>query len=441
VPGDLRTTPAAPAASVRGLEPARIVLPNGATLLAKTTTTTPAVSINLGVRAGSACDPAGRPGTAWLLSRVIDRGTATRSAADIAEQLDSRGVTLTISVTRHLFTLACRCLSEDFEPVLALLADILTSPSIPAGELAIRKDEVITSIRQDDDSPMVRASEALMECLYPHRHPYGRRTKGSIAIVESLTTGDLLALHGARVAANELTAVIVGDVEPPRIADAVSRAFGDWRRPPPPPLTIPPAAPPPSRQRLVVPMMNKAQADIAYGFVTIARNDPEYYACWLMNNVFGQYSIGGRLGDSIRERQGMAYYVSSSLDANVGPGPLAIRAGVNPANVDRAVASIDEEIARLIRDGVTAKELDDSRKFLIGSIPRALETNAAIATFLQTEEFFGLGLDYDVRLPGLLGAVTLDQVNAAARRLLDPDRASVVIAGPYGDRQGRSEGG
>jgi zinc protease len=153
-----------------------------------------------------------------------------------------------------------------------------------------------------------------------------------------------------------------------------------------------------------------------------------------MNNVFGQYSIGGRLGDSIRERQGMAYYVSSSLDANVGPGPLVIRAGVNPANVDRAVASIDAEIVRLIRDGLTQKELDDSRRYLIGSIPRALETNAAIANFLQTEEFFGLGLDYDARLPDLLTAVTLDQANAAARRALDPDRATLVIAGPYEDR-------
>ncbi len=100
-------------------------------------------------------------------------------------------------------------------------------------------------------------------------------------------------------------------------------------------------------------------------------------------------------------------------------------------DVDRATASIDEEVTSLVRDGVTQKELDDSRRYLIGSIPRALETNAAIANFLQTEEFFGLGLDYDARLPDLLTAVTLDEANATARRALDPDRATVVIAGPY----------
>ena len=110
-----------------------------------------------------------------------------------------------------------------------------------------------------------------------------------------------------------------------------------------------------------------------------------------------------------------------------------VRAGVSPANVDRAVASIDEEVARLAGEGVTEKELDESRRFLIGSIPRALETNAAIANFLQNAEFFELGLDYDVRLPELLRAVTVDEVNAAARHAVAVDRATIVIAGPYRD--------
>jgi len=404
------------------------------TLLVKETTTTPAVTINVAVRAGSAADPVGFPGTTWLLSRVIDRGTATRSAGDIAEELDSRGITLSIHITRHLFSIACTCLSDDFEPVLALVGEIVMFPSLPEEEIATRKGEVITSIRQDDDNPAVKASESLMSLLYPGGHPYGRRTKGSIAVIESLTREQLLRLHADRFAPSEVTAVVVGDVKTARVQEVTGHLFGGWQKPAPPPIALPPSQPVTERRRVVIPMMNKAQADIAYGFVTIQRNDPDYYAFWLMNNAFGQYAIGGRLGDSIRERQGMAYYVSSALDANVAAGPLVIRAGVSPANVDRAVASIDEEVVRLLRDGLTAKELDESRRYLIGSIPRALETNAAIASFLQTEEFFGLGLDYDRRLPALLGAVTLEDANAAARRALDPDRATMVIAGPYEDR-------
>jgi zinc protease len=411
------------------------VLENDAVLLTKPTHTTPAVTINLVVRAGSIADPAGLPGATWLLSRVLDRGTATRSAADIAEELDSRGITLTITVTRHLFSLVCNCLTDDFEPVLARLGDILMSPTLPDEEIATRKGEVITSIRQDEDNPAVRAAESLMALLYPAGHPYGRRTKGSIEIVESLRREQLLTLHADRFAPSELTAVVVGDVEATRVKDVATSVFGAWRKPVPVPLQLPPVKPAVARERLVIPMMNKSQADIAYGFVTMTRRDPAYYAFWLMNNAFGQYSIGGRLGDNMRERQGMAYYVSSALDANIAEGPLVIRAGVSPSNVDRAVAAIDEEVARLVSDGVTAKELDESRRYLVGSIPRALETNEAIASFLQTAEFFDLGLDYDQRLPVLLGAVTLDDVNTAARRFLSPDRATVVIAGPYADAQ------
>jgi zinc protease len=127
----------------------------------------------------------------------------------------------------------------------------------------------------------------------------------------------------------------------------------------------------------------------------------------------------------------MAYHVSSALEAQIIEGPLLIRAGVSPENVDRAIASIDEELTRLRSEGLTERELTESRSFLIGSMPRTLETNAGIANFLQRSEVFGLGLDFDVRVQDLLRAVTLDDVNAAARRAVDPDRASIVVAGPY----------
>jgi zinc protease len=413
-----------------GLSPARTTLDNGVVLLAKETHTTPAVTISLAVRAGSVCDRPDAPGATFLLSRIMDRGTTSRSAEAIAEELDGRGITVTITVTRHIFSLVCTCLAEDFEAVFELLGDVLMAPTLPDAELAKRKGEVITAIRQDEDNPAVRATEALMALLYPDGHPYGRRTKGRVETVERLTRHELAALHG-RFGPTELSVVVVGEVAAGRVHDVTERVFGEWRTPAPLPVVVPRVAPATGRRRLVIPMMNKAQTDISYGFTTIARADPDYYACWLMNHVLGQYSMSGRLGASIRERQGMAYYVYSTLDANVVEGPLVVRAGVSPANVDRTIHSIDHEIRSAGTGGVTAEELEDSRRYLVYAIPRALETNAGIANFLQTSEFFGLGLDYDVRLPGLLGAVTLEEVRDVARRFLDPDRAAVVIAGPY----------
>jgi zinc protease len=410
-----------------------VQLPNGATVVAKETRKTPAVSINVAIRAGSICDPADAPGATYVLSRVIDRGTATRSAEQIADELDGRGVSLTISVTRHLFTLVCTCLAEDFESVLTLVGEIVMAPSVPNDELAVRKGEVVTALRQDEDNPAVRAMERLMTLLYGADHPYGRRSKGTIESVEGLTRSHLLELHHAHFVPAELTAVIVGDVEATRMVDVASSVFGSWTRKPAPMMPLPPAPRASERRRITIPMMNKSQAEIAYGFTTITRDDPQYYVFSLMNNVFGQYALGGRLGDNIRERQGMAYHVSSTFDANILPGPLVIRAGVNAANVDKAIRSIDEEVNALRHPGVTLKELAESRQYLIGAMPRQLETNAGIAQFLQTAAFFNLGLDYDVRLPELLGTVTVEEVHQIAATYLNSDRATIVVAGPYSD--------
>jgi zinc protease len=415
----------------QGLAPSRETLANGAVVIAKETHTTPAVTISVMLRAGSICDPPSRIGLAHFLSRVVDRGTETRSADDIAEALDGRGVSLMVVATRHHLALACTCLSEDFEPMLDLIGDLCMHPTFPDEEVGTRRGEIVTSIRQDEDNPAVMATEGLMGLLYPGGHPYGRRTRGTVEIVDAITRPDLQAFHRETFTPSSLSLVVVGDVATAQASEQAARVFGGWPGRPSPDSAVPTPPAATARRRLVVPMMNKVQADIAYGFVTIARADPSYYAFLVMNNVLGQYALGGRLGDSIRERQGMAYYVFSAFEANVGQGPLVIRAGVDPRNVDRTVASIDDELRRLAADGVTPRELTESKQYLVGSMPRTLETDAGIAAFLQSVESFGLGLDYDLRLPQLINDVTLEEVNAVARRYLVPDRAVLAIAGPY----------
>jgi zinc protease len=424
-----------------GLSPVRQQLPNGAVVLAQQTATHPAVTVFLSLHAGSLYDPPEQAGLAYFVSRVIDRGTERRTADALAEELDGRGVTLNTSVARHLFTVSFTCLAEDLDALLDLAADVICRPTFPEIEVATRRGEVITAIRQDDDNPSSVATETLFERLYRDGHPYGRRTKGSIEIVERIDRAALARFHADRFRPNGLLAVLVGDVEPARAIASTARAFGEWNTPPAAKV-VPPSAPPATRRELeAVRMPGKSQSDIAYGFIGVSRLDPDYYATVLLNNVLGQYGLGGRLGDSIRERQGMAYYAFSSFEGNVAEGPLLVRAGVAPENVDRTLASIDAEIARIVADGVTSAELEDSQRYLIGSMPRMLETNGGIASFLQSVEFFDLGLDFDRRLPGLLDGVTVGDVNRAAVRLLDPARATIVVAGPPspaggGDRPG-----
>ena len=417
-----------------GLNPKRVVLPNNITVIAKANHTSPTVSLLVGVRTGGYADPPDRDGTAALCARVLDRGTSKRSADVIADDLDGRGASLSVIAGRHQMALAATCLADDFDPVLLLVADIAQHPAFKDSEIATRKETLITSIRQDEDNPATVAGDAFAQALYG-AHPYARKVRGTVAAIEAIRRQDLVRFHQKGFDPSIMTVVVVGDIVEELAIAAITKLFGDWASAAPagskPALTVPDPLRPAARQLVSVPMMNKSQADVVYGFVGVKRSDPDYIAMSVMNNALGQYAIGGKLGDSIRERQGMAYYVYSSLDATFGAGPFSIRAGVAAANVERTVASIDEELGAVVKNGFTAQEIDESKSYMIGSLPRQLETNAAIASFLLNVETFGLGLDYDQRLPGLIGAVTRDAADLAARRLLNPATATIAVAGPW----------
>jgi zinc protease len=417
-------------AAERGLSPVRRVLASGAVAIVQETSTTPAVTINATVRAGGVHEPSSQPGLAYLLGRVLDRGTESRSADVLAEELDDRGVSLRVTTSRHATVVGCTCLSEDFDRVLAIVLDIVRRPLFPEHEFAKRQVECLSAIRQDEDNPSVRAVEALFELLYGATHPYGRRAKGSVESVQRITRQDLVAFHASRFQPVALSLAVVGHVTPGHALTRAEIELDGWSGSALDEPSLPPPAAALARRQLRIDLPGKSQSEIAYGFTAISRLDPRYDAYFVMNNILGQFGLGGRLADNIRERQGMAYYAFSAFDPSVGVGPLIVRAGVDPENVARALDAIDQEVRAMGTDGATAEELAQTKQFLIGSIPRTLETNSGIASFLQSEEQFGLGLDYDRRLADDIRAVTLEQVREAAAELLHADRAAVAVAGP-----------
>jgi zinc protease len=418
------------------LNPKRVVLDNGITVIAKANHTSPTVSLLVGVRTGAYSDPPDREGTAALCARVLDRGTAKRSADVIADDLDGRGASLSVIAGRHQTALAATCLADDFEPVLSLVADVARHPAFADNEIATRRETLITAIRQEEDNPATMAGDAFVQALYGN-HPYARKVRGNVAAIEAIRRQDLVRFHQKGFDPPLITIVVVGDIVEDLAIGAIKKLFGDWAAlaspagDKPATLNVPEPVVPTARKLVSVPMMNKSQADVVYGFIGVKRADPDFAAISVMNNALGQYAIGGKLGDSIRERQGMAYYVYSTLDATFGTGPFLIRAGVNAANVERTIASIDEELNAVLKHGFTPQEIEESKSYMVGSLPRQLETNAAIAAFLLNAETFGLGLDYDERLPALINAVTKDAADAAARRLLNPEKATVAVAGPW----------
>ena len=407
-----------------GLSPVRVSLDNGAVVIVQRASATPAVSINATFLAGGIHEPDDLTGLAYLTGRVIDRGTERRTADEIAGELDQRGVSLRIGTTRHTMTLSCTCLAEDFEDVLAIVMDVARRPTFPEEELAKRRAESMTALRQDEDNLAVRAVERFQNCL-PARDILddGQRTSkrsiGSIVVRLQISHRPTSALGAS--------ARRVGDVEP----SIVDCAAMEIRRRPFPPAG-PLIAPPPASRAV-----RRGRASTCREGPTTSRMasyhqtlDPRYYGYWMMNNILGQFGLGGRLADNIRERQGMAYYAFSSFDPTVGEGPLVVRAGVDPKNVERAIEAIDSEVRQLGERGPTALEVEETRAYLIGSIPRLLETNYSIAEFLQSCEQFGFGLDYDRRLPALLESVTMDEIRSPAVEVLCPERAAIAIAGP-----------
>ena len=404
-------------------------LDSGAMVVARRHTMTPAVTFMFSFDAGSSFDPPGAPGLSALTARMIDRGTPTETAADLAEEIERCGASVEVSSNRQAITFTATCLVDDFEAMLDLAARMARTPAFPEDQLELRRRETLTRLAQDDENTASRAGARFFERLYGASHPYARPPRGTVASIERMTRRDLERFHQTCVSPARLAIAVVGDVDARESCERVARVFGSWQSSAPPPGPLPRPAPPEARDISAIEVPGKAQSDIAYGFLGPGRLDPGYYAFWIMNTVLGQYGMGGRLGENIRERQGMAYYASSSYDAHRIQGPLLVRAGVDPANVDRTVAAIDFEIERIAREGVTADEHANAARYLAGSIPRMLETNAGVAQFLIGVEQFGLGDDFDRRLPGLLSAVTRDEVSAAAAAL-DPSRAVIAVAGP-----------
>jgi len=245
-----------------GLSPVRQTLANGATVIVQEASATPAVSVNATFRAGSFDDPPDLPGVASFTSRVIDRGTQVRNADAIAEELDKRGVSLRIGTTRHAVTFSSTCLAEDFDAVLDLMVDVARSPVFPETELAKRRAECITFLRQNEDNPSIRAGEALSELLYGPAHPYGRPTRGTVATLERIDRSALVEFHARAIRPAVLTLVVVGDVGASRTLDRAGELLETWSGAPERPVVVPPPAVPAHRRLREIPMPGKSQTDV-----------------------------------------------------------------------------------------------------------------------------------------------------------------------------------
>ncbi|HPD15041.1 MAG TPA: pitrilysin family protein [Planctomycetota bacterium] len=382
---------------------------------------------------GAVLDPAGREGLASLTAAVAQRGTVSRSYDQIYDQLDSLGASLSMGAGDYVVSFHAKCLGRHWPAVAELVADLLRRPSFPPEELQRARGEILTRLREFDQSTRMVAARELAHLVYPEGHPLRHPAHGYRATVEAMTREDLAACHRLLFRPDALIVSLVGDLEASAALDRVSEMLGDWSAPGEP-LPTPGLAAhhPPEAQRAVFALADKSQADIALGFKGIPRRHPDFYALDQATEIVGGLGLMGRLGDNVRDRQGLAYYAFARMAEGLGEDLWSVSAGVNPANVERAVTSILDEIRRLQDEPVAEEELADCQNYLVGVLPLHLETNDGLASTLNDVELFGLGEDYIERYPNLVRAVTREAVQRAAQAHLTAERYSLAIAGPPG---------
>lgn len=409
----------------------RQVLPNGIVVLGSERLESPAVVLHARLRAGALYDADDTAGLARLTAVMLQRGTGRYSFTELNELTDALGASISAEAGRLTVDLRLRCLAEDFSRLTEILAEVIRQPTFPVAELEKVRGQTLTGIMQGDQDTRTLAERGLRTLAYPAGHPFARAIIGTRESVTALEREALVAFHVRHYRPDVLSFSVVGGISFAEAVATIERTLGDWAAEGLlPPFSIPPAPLPIPGQRQEATLAGKSQSDITIGHPSIPRSDPDYYALELANLILGRFGLGGRLGKSVRETQGLAYSIGSGLEGSLGPGAWAARAGVAPANVERVITSILTEIEHIRQEPVSAEELADAQDYLTGSLPLGLESQDGVARIALDIEMYGLGLDYLDHYPAIIRTLTGEQLQEAARRHLHPAHAVISVAGP-----------
>lgn len=405
---------------------------NGMTVLVKENFSSPSVVIDGLLRAGAADDPIGKEGLSSFTAHMVMRGTERRSFAQIYEEIEAVGATVDVGSGINVASFGAKSLAEDLPLTVDILADVLQHATFPEAEIEKERGEVLTDLQERANNTRRMAGLTFRELLYPAGHPYKRSVQGYPETVSSFARDELVNYYRTAYGAQGLMVTIVGAVKAEEALRIWEDQFGKWIG-----AQVDRGAPPSAprvtdrrEQRIDIP--GKSQSDLVLGFVGPTRSAPDYLDTRMANSILGVFGLYGRLGARVREKGGLAYYSYSQLEGGLGPGAWQVSAGVDPANVDKAIPLIQAEIKRMIETKVTPTELKDNKSYMIGSMPIGLETNDGVAGILLDMELYGLGLDYLVNYPDRINAINAASVQAAAQKYLDSENFALAVAGPLG---------
>ena len=402
-------------------------LPNGLPVVVVNHPEQPAVSLRLIVRAGAAQDPPSKGGVAALATALLDQGTTSRTAQQIAGTIDSVGGELNSGTGRDLCYVNAAVMKDSFELATRLLADVVRNPAFAPDEIERQRRQTQSALKVSNDDPAYVADVVIDRLVYGV-HPYGRSgvgTRESVALIES---DDLREFQRRYFAPNNSLLAVVGDVTTVDAIAAITGAFGDWPRREIPPLAG--AEPPllPARRVVIVDKPDAVQTEVRVGHLGIPRRNPDFLALDVAVRILGGEGVN-RLHQVLRTDRGLTYGAEANLETLAHAGQVAAATNTRSEATAEVLRLIVDEFARLRRERVSERELSDAKAYLTGNLPLTLETPEQIATQVLNVLFYKLPVDELQTYRHRVNALTVDDISRVARQYIKPDQLSVVLVG------------
>ena len=409
----------------------RVELDNGITVLAYENSAVKSVNIMGSLHAGSIYESTEKNGLASFVANALMTGTTHREFDQIHSALEDIGADVGFRCHVHKVGISGKSLAEDLPVLLDVANDALRNPIFPEDQIERQRGERLTWLQYSNFNTRYRAGKALREALYPESHPYHYGTYGTEEAIQAFSIDDFKTFHANHYGPQGMILVIVGAVSADDAVDMVNEKFGDWQNPGKSAvIDAPDVTEFTGNHRTFVFVPGKTQSDINMGAVGPSRYASDYVPAQLANSVLGEFGMMGRIGKSVREEKGLAYYAYSRVGGGHGPDSWTVSSGVNPDNIELAIDSSFEEIERLITEVISDDDLADNQSYFSGRLPLRLESNEGISSHIHGMESYQLGLDYLANYKEMIYSITKDDILKAAQNYLKPDEMVVAVAGP-----------
>ncbi|WP_252349124.1 MULTISPECIES: M16 family metallopeptidase [Brucella/Ochrobactrum group] len=407
------------------IEIQEVVSPKGIKAWLVEDNSVPLVSMRFSFKGGTSQDPGGKEGLANLMTGLFDEGAGDLDSDSFQERIDNLGGEMSFTASPDSVSGSIRMLAENRNAVSDLLALAVNKPRFDQDAVDRIRQQVVASLEASQRNPSTIASRKFSEVLYGN-HPYGRPDEGTVKSLQSISREDLATFHRKNFARDRLTVGVVGSINAKDLGEMLDKVFGDL---------------PANAELVPVPDAKLAlgtttslsfdmpQTSISFVYPAIPRKDPEFFAAYLMNHILGG-GFTSRLYAEVREKRGLAYSVSSSMALRDHVSALTISTATRPEKAQESLKIIREQVSAMANDGPTEAELEAAKSYLKGSYAvNNLDSSVSIADTLVGLQEAGLDREYIDKRAELIDAVTLDQVKAIAKKLLEAEPA-ILIFGP-----------